>query len=537
MATDSLNKIRKNSDLAITMVPTGSPFSTEQIGGGTESTAGEHSLTSATSPYIPMYITVPGFTQKLEQKGNKVNLGASPGTGVDITFMMLISPESMNVGKTGSTQFHYTRKGYITQLWGHNQDTITANGRTAAFWLPSEGLTNHLRKYTVGFLNFMALVNAYKNNGYRMVDRTQLNRATRVIDVVHGITITYDGNSFMGHFNNFTLDEDAEHPFLLNYNFEFIVSAYNSPSSGDSGGMNELYGHYLKASDDLIRKQIGYKVRTLDGLQTFKSFPEDAIIEPDFEKIKLDTSMAVQDLWVYRTGRPWSVAVRHGLDKDPGLYNSLTDPMAYAKLIDSINGVQPADFARQSSTLNQIEQTWGGDITNAIDNIGSTVYYAGSQVPIRYKPSASLMTAIIAQESSGDAKALSRDELQDGRVIYGHGLMQIIDATGADLGYNVSTASPQENIQAGANYLAYLLTRYNGNEQLAMAAYNGGTGAVDKWKGVPLNGNRRGVQNYVANVSLMETWVAEKKYSGSTPQQVARQANQNPKAVNQALTR
>ena len=70
------------------------------------------------------------------------------------------------------------------------------------------------------------------------------------------------------------------------------------------------------------------------------------------------------------------------------------------------------------------------------------------------------------------------------------GLMQITPATAqlhraasraAPSSSSGDLATPQVNISYGACYLRYLLDRYGGNETLALAAYNGGEGNVDRW--------------------------------------------------------
>lgn len=198
---------------------------------------------------------------------------------------MLINPQTMSHGFTKKRNESYTRGGFVREEWGENLDVLSLSGKIGAYYVKEaevgfSGLNRYERNKSLSFKNLYNLFMIYRSNGsiYQTTSRgskgardklmqfsgyTKINKrvpnivqsSKNRIDKVGDVYMYFDGTIYIGSFDNFSIEETADSPYTLKYDFQFTVHYRTKVDTKPYINYEQLNNHL----EDIYKTREDYK--------------------------------------------------------------------------------------------------------------------------------------------------------------------------------------------------------------------------------------------------------------------------------------
>lgn len=213
--------------------------------------------------------------------------GSQPDSTQAVEYRFLVNPSTLTVNRQTVDAQSMTRGGWQFGVWGEDCFMVQMQGASAGFYF-SLGTTDEFSYYAVSYRNLMQLQEVFENNGY-WFEGEEYNEGPLAADYLrrrirmHQDVELWCGNFiWFGMFDSFSISQDAEHPFILNFNLSFFVwkERYRSTSPYWGSIQNNVQrGHSYEA--------IEKSVNTIQNNNTLSQYAPSAV---EYQNAQLNSS-------------------------------------------------------------------------------------------------------------------------------------------------------------------------------------------------------------------------------------------------------
>jgi len=193
--------------------------------------------------------------------GRGVTGSGQPDPTSPAVFRFLINPSQVEITREQLDAQTFTRAGWQIGVWGEDLLRVAMSGKSPGKYF-SNGLTDEMTEYTLSYRNLVALELMVENNGYWFEGEQAgegplaAGYTRRQIKMHSDVTLTMGEFIWYGMFEELSVTEDAETPYLMEFNLTFIAwregfnpsTPYSNPIDGavDFGhvpGVSLAYGN------------------------------------------------------------------------------------------------------------------------------------------------------------------------------------------------------------------------------------------------------------------------------------------------------